>query len=184
MKFETLQELIDYVPRCLICNKEMQLDITGTIPFVTGYDFHSFKMILNSDGRLSSKNKSLDINPKTNEVFSGLDTLSKMVYNLTNHINIYKKCYTCSFLIKCKYDNIKYIKLEKFPTISLIQEELSYTMSKNKAVRYVKYFPPNFLGSSYMTINNKYINNFYIDLSKINNLKHLTRKIKTFLTFQ
>jgi hypothetical protein len=187
-KFNSLKELLDYVPNCLICGKGMVISIEGMFSAVdkskprwgSGWDPFKVRLVL-EDNVLNTKHKNhkISINPHNNEVIIGNDLVTRIVFNSTKVIKI---CNTCVFKIitNCDAQNLK----NKFPTLTLKKEELSFTKKGGKAIQINSYYElGNSLARTFVYINKKSMPELTIDFSKISNFEHLNRRIDTIITF-
>lgn len=193
--FQTLQELLDYIPNCIICGKPMELRIVGSIPLKGEPSWRNtrsicFKMFVLEDKLHSRKHKdfSLVIDPTTNHISSGKDVLNQMVWTSYSGIIALKKCKTCNFKIEAEYTNgINSQKLHVFPELRLVSEEIHYTMRRHKLVQIYKRYhrPDSGLGDGISVVVGHFqVNLSVLDFAKIQDLDHLNNKIKTFLVFQ
>lgn len=192
--FKTLQDLIDYVPNCLICGKHLALLIEGRWGNkFSKTDFRSIKTSLIED-RLYSKHKVYNfcIEPKTNEIISGKEYFKVMS---DGHVTIYKKCDTCYCVLRFSLADKKNRNWSIFPDLLLDSEEVKYTMRGEKDISifknhdsiYWKPLNPLIIEKRMsISINRKkeYYPNDYIDLSKIKDLSSLNKKISTIIVFQ
>jgi len=195
--FETLQQVLEYIPHCIICKKELELRVVGSIPSRTNQQyFHRqsvcLKMFMLED-RLHSrrcKDFSLIVNPADNQMSSGKNLINDMLADSWSGISVIKKCKTCNFSITARHTNSgskQSQKMDKFPSVELYSEELHYTMKKEKPVRIHKIYQNSarMTGeSTIITVNHRQLREFNLDLSKIQDLNHLNNKIKTVMVFQ
>lgn len=193
--FECLQELLDYIPNCIICQKVMELRIEGSVPARSNPDYYLrekvyLKMFLFEEKLHSKRCKdySFTIDPKNNQLFSGKDLLNRMISSSSfQSIAAIKKCHTCHFKISTTYSNgTVTAKLHQFPVMQLYTEELSYTMKREKQVRIYKTYNDTYHltgEKATVVVNHRHLE-FNLDLSKIQDLDHLNNKIKTVMVFQ
>jgi len=194
--FKTLQDLLDYVPNCLICGKILQLSIEGHWGNSSIFDKTEFRAIQTSykENLLYSKHKiySFCLDPKNNEIISG-KTFFKILSD--RYISVYKKCHTCYCILKCSLADKQYKIHNFFSDLILDNEEIRYTMRNKKEISIYKnhgamyyYSNPSVAGNNKMsiTLNGKRMHypNEYIDFSKIKNLSDLNKKISTIMVFQ
>lgn len=189
--FSSIKEFIDYIPNCILCKKEMQIAIHAIRKSEKNWNYDNIHIKTSViDNMIISKNKDykLEINMYDNTIVSGSEFISSIE---NNTIDVNKSCKTCNFKIKAIH-NSKYTsrtktnKIENFPSLVLAKEELYYTRNGGKNVVIVKYHPPSYDASANMwiTINNKKIQSFNLDLSKLKDLDHLNSKLSTLITFQ
>lgn len=193
--FQNLQELLDFIPNCIICGKQLEIQIIGTVPN-SGINANKFKIngwhtidvclrMKLIDGQLQSKNKNypLIIDLATNNILIGVEIIDKMMYRHHNSVIVNKKCYTCQFKIRTMYTaGIAPLKTKnQFPVLDFKELEIIYTMNNN---RLVSIYSNNFNESMFVRVNGRTIESFKLDFSKIKNLKQLNNKIKTVMVFQ
>lgn len=194
--FGTLQELLDYIPKCILCGKDMELRITGGVPSrQTSENYWKnndvcLKMFLLEDKLHSKKCKdySLSVSPITNLITSGKNLISDMVSRSYSRVTANKKCRTCFFQISTAYSRDKETpKLRNyFPALTMQTEELHYTMKKGKSVKLYKYYRSDSLTgeNTNISVNFRSLKSIPLDFSKIHNMEHLNNKIKTLMVFQ
>jgi hypothetical protein len=189
--FKTLQELLDYIPQCIICQKPMRLIITGGIPSRGAKNYWhqetiNLKMEL-FEGKLRSKNKNwaLIIDPWDNQVSTGLNIVNDLLSYAYSKLDVYKKCWTCNFKINGLYQHNNK-KVTKFPEVNLHSEELHYTMNRDRTVRLFKHYADtSFLGErTIINVNHRELKSIPLNFEKIQNLDQLNHKLKTLMTFQ
>jgi|SRR6185436_4365103 len=197
--FTCIKKYINYIPRCLICNKEMQLYIQGTErKTFWRFDCVYIKTCI-SDNLLISKSKKypliIDIND--NRILTGNEIISAIDIKEYSVVYLNKTCSTCKFIIEASYVhpplNITNSINESspplcredgyFPTVFLDQEELCYTRNRGKNIS-IKRQHYSQLARTSLTVDGKSVKCFDLDLSKFNNLNHLNSRISTLLTFQ
>jgi|ERR1035437_4010135 hypothetical protein len=188
MKFATLKELINYIPNCIICGKDMEI-------YFGGYNNNlSFLTKLTIDGDLIRPADNLipldrpryrapkyvfAININNNEIVDGEDLLNKAS---TYNGRIDKKCKTCIMAIHTSFTGPGIKRMKIIPEISG-SLEIEYTMSNTKKIRIRDHW--NIPGCIDITIGYKdLITKLPIDFSKIKTLKQLNKKISTIITFQ
>ncbi len=189
--FSNLQELIDYVPNCIVCGKVMDIYLKGSIkvapilPFIL-WTLNSITFQLKmKDNLLVGRNKknSIAINPIDNDIIAGEEFINHLA---SNWITVYKKCRTCRCEVIAKITGSIIKNLKKFPALTLTGEEICFTRKNEKSVRILQnyYEDSSSLGvKTYIRINNKDVNPFYLDFNKFKNLKHLNERLSTILTF-
>jgi hypothetical protein len=191
--FKTLQELIDYIPKCVICQKEMKLSIEGYLAPIdprkprwgSGSERVYFKLQY-KDGILRSKHKnhSLSIEAATNKLIDGEDMINRL---MINSIHAKKCCPTCAFKSYSVYQAGNTKKTHHFPPMMLQSEELSYTLKGGKRVNIMKHH--NFSDKDeeakcYINYNGTMLPPIALDFNKLSDLEQINRKIKTIVTFQ
>lgn len=195
--FQTIQAFINYMPHCIVCGKAMELFIYGTIPNRDGTPYFnrtniSHKMII-SENIATSKNRKhlLIIDLNNNKIIEGGIHIKDMLYI---GMSADLKCWTCDFRVhsylKAEYflsKNFGYNSqsIEYFPQTELYNEEIHYTLSTTKKVSVFINYGLDGINNTTISVNRKYLDKIqFVDLSKIKNLKHLSNKIKTLITFQ
>ena len=194
----TIKSLHEYIPQCILCKKEMQIIIDGhfvqsatsSIEFIhpiisPGNRIHNifYLNIKNNLFVFKSKHYQFSID-NDNKIIEGLD----IVNNLTiNPFYIIKKCKTCNFMSKFKWNGVNMKTIYFFPPLVQDYECIKYTKNKGKSINIFNY---NDKWNAKNRLSNLYIDGKYIDIqdlcidfSKIKNLKHLNNKISTILTF-
>lgn len=176
---------MNYIPKCLICGKDMIISINGSKGAITSHNYNTIniKMDLN-ENLLVSKNKNyqLSINIDDNTICDGQTLIESMS---VRSINLNKNCSTCFFKIKAINDSIDKIRAGIFPSILLDKEELHYTKTKGRSVNIINY--RSLWDLSHHTdinIDNKRVKSYNFDLSKFKNLTHLNNRLSTLITFQ
>lgn len=194
--FETLQELIDYVPNCIICGKQLMIHLYGNVKTdlsLSGYYFspsQHFHLKM-KDNLLIGKNKnySITINPKNNSIISNQELFDNLVLSW---ISVTKKCNTCRCIIKTRYNDDIIVNNKKFPKLTLTNEDLWFTRKREKSVSISQsYYDNSLLGIRvYIIINNKIISDptnvgmpLFINFDQFKNLNSLNKRISTILTF-
>lgn len=180
--FSNFKELIDYVPNCLICGKQLGVHLFGC------YAFHNLRFSLKvKDGALVGKYKdrAIAINITDNSIILGQDTINQL---MTNWVTVYKKCSTCRCTITTQYavgyGGTGIIKKHKnFPSLTLKSEEIHFTRKRNKLVSIAQTYYDAPAISTFILINNKTVNPLYMDFNKFKNLNHLNERLSTILTF-
>lgn len=182
--FQNFQELIDYVPSCLICGKEMEIHFDGQLSWNHREQVH-FKFQI-KDGLLYSrkhKKYSVIIDPKTNLILEGVDLVNKL---MTNWMSVYKTCWTCKFRIGTQYNKGNLKKQDTFPPLTLVSEELSYTLKRGKAVdiHQTYYDDSSLLGIRvWITVNHRPVKSLFVDFNKFKDLDQLNKRLSTIMTF-
>lgn len=189
--FSNLQELIDYVPNCIVCGKVMDIYLKGSIkvppilPFILWTLNNITFQLKMKDNLLVGRNKktSIAINPVNNNIIEGEEFINHLA---SNWITVYKKCRTCRCEVVAKFTGSIIKNLKNFPPLTLAGEEICFTRKNEKPVRILQnyYEDPSKMGvQTYVMINNKPVNSFYVDFNKFKNLKHLNERLSTILTF-
>jgi hypothetical protein len=137
------------------------------------------------DSTLVGRNKknSIAINPVDNNIIEGEQFINHLA---TNWLTVYKKCRTCRCEVVARFTGSTIKNLKKFPPVTLAAEEICYTRKNEKPVRILQnyYEDSSSLGvQTYMRINHKDVNSFYLDFNKFKNLDHLNERLSTILTF-
>jgi hypothetical protein len=185
--FNTFQELMDYVPNCIICGKQLELFLRGKLrgdPIDKQLNFH----LKIKNGNIIGKNKnySFTINPIDNQIIDGQEVVSNLLGNWFMFVS--KKCSTCHCIINTQHCvNIKNYMIsnyKKLPPLTLKNEEIFYTRKREKATSiYQRYNDNGVLIQSIISINYKKINIPYINLNHFKTLDHLNERLSTILTF-
>lgn len=191
--FQTLQEVVDYIPTCVICHKGMKLSIEGYVKPVStskprwnsGSQLIYLKME-EKDGLLrgTHKNESVAIEPATNRLVEGEDLVNRLMLNT---INVKKCCPTCVFKFNFVYQAGNTKKTHKFPPIALQSEELNYTLRGGKRCHITRHYQFNQDEQEVkcnIRVNYIEVTPVNLDFSKLTDLDQINRKIKTVLTFQ
>jgi len=194
--FSNFQELMDYVPNCIICGKVMEIHLKGYIraeSLVTSkwwyQDTYHFRLKLKDESLTGKcKNRIIAINPIDNTIILGQDTVSQL---LANWITVSKKCYTCRCEITAKYHgvnlkNYTVTNFKNFPPLTLQNEEIYYTRKREKSVGINQVYndDSSLLGvSTSIIVGYKPTKSLYIDFNRFKNLKQLNERISTILTF-
>ena len=187
-EFVHLQDLLDYIPNCIICGKPMQIKLNNpygkTIALVSRDGF----VVSREFTKKPIEECSVVIDPLTNKIIKGATHIDNM---LKHQLYVYKKCRTCRFIISLLHEagSTKYPKF--FPSLPIVSEHIEYRRKKSKEIDIQKFY--TFKGSYLyqdrllFVIDGKQLTNIRFDdfhFNKIKNLKHLNRQIKTILTFQ
>jgi hypothetical protein len=197
LKFNSIQELLNYVPSCLVCGKNMEAHIYGHLSttWSSRIDDRVFLRFEMKDGLLCSRrhNKhSIILDPSTNLVLEGTDTVSKL---MTSWINFYTTCWTCNFKISTEYKPGNARRKDIFPALTLTSEELSYTLKRQRGVHIQQtYYEDNrnYPGEStskshnsrtWITVNNKVVKPMYVDFNKFKDVDQLNKRLFTIMTF-
>ena len=189
--FETLQQLLDYIPNCIICQKPMKLVISGGVPSRTVNNYWQ-QFIINLkmeliESKLHSKNKNwvLIIDPWDNQISTGLSLVNDLLSQSHSKLDVFKKCWTCNFKINglC---NSNGKRVSAFPKVSLHSEELHYTMNRDRTVRLFKYYgDASVIGErTIINVNHRELKSIPLNFERIKNLDQLNHKLKTLMTFQ
>lgn len=185
--FNTLQELTDYVPNCIICGKQLELHLNGNVTVINApRKYLHFRLKIKEELFLGkNKNYSFTINPIDNTIINGQATINDII---RNWFYVFKKCYTCQFEIIAKYigptpENYMVGNFKNLPPLTLDTESLFYTRKREKSVSIRQVHLDNETIQTSIIINNKRINPLYIDFNKFKNLNHLNERLSTILTF-
>lgn len=188
MKTFTLQELVNYIPACIICEKKLIISIHGNIASIkhryTGQNINIKTKIKNNILESDNKNYELAISLIDNTINVGEKLINDL---MISYMYVKKQCKTCHFTINTTYTDGHLKNVKKFPDLKLTYEELSYTMPGGKEARIHKqYFDDQtLLGSrTQITIDHKLLAPFPFYFDKIENLKHLNKRLQTVCTFQ
>ena len=189
--FETLQELINYIPTCVICGKDMKLSIAGYVSAIApskpkwggGTERIYLKMEL-KDGILHCKHKSFNvaIETATNHLIDGGELINRLMLNT---INVKKCCPTCVFKSMCTYQEGNTKKTNCFPHLILRTEELNYTMRGGKRCMIMKHHNVTDKNEPhcYISINNISLQPVPLDFTKLTSLEQINKKVKTITVF-
>jgi len=185
--FNTLKELVNYIPNCLVCGKQMMIIIKGHILPNSQNRFNGYytRLIVNNN-QIVSRNKkhNITVNLDTNEFIDG----KEVIYNLKqNWIYLNKTCRTCRFDISTVYRSGQQGDKNYFPTFLLDSETISYTWKNGKQIYIVKYhnIGVSVLSDSVtqISVNNKWLPSIPFDFSKFSKLSQLNNRISTLLVF-
>jgi len=181
MKFNTIRELINYAPNCIICGKECIIYVEGQ---ASKRKWINIKTIT-KDNILISKNKkyTLEINIDNNRIAIGKELVTTMLEDV---FYITKTCYTCSFYLifgiidKFINDFISYV-----PSLNLREISLVTTLPGNKQLYMnTQYYSNPDVGNSYISVDDKSLQTCIdIELASFTSKKQLFRRINTILTF-
>jgi len=189
--FKTLQELIDYVPNCIVCGKVMDIYLRGSIkvapilPF-TLWTLSNITLQLRMKDNIfvgNNKQNSVAINPIDNDIILGAEFINHLAINW---LLVYKKCRTCRCKVTTKFTGPTIKNWKKFPPLTLTGEELCFTRKREKPTVILQNYYENSssLGvQTHIVINCKPVNSLYLDLNKFKNLDHLNERLSTILTF-
>lgn len=209
MNFNCIRELIDYIPQCIVCGKQIPIVITTNSFYnkdfksLSGYLYLKTKIL---DNKLISMNKNYPfiIDIDNNFIIEGAGLVNKILLS-SSGTGINKSCKTCNVAIYTMYHPFHFTNEYKygfFPSSELKTEFFSYTIRKNKKIsieREYYYFKTVNRVDSYKIFSSLQINNKYIDspvpgllskiisdldITKVNNFNSLNKKINMFLTFQ
>lgn len=178
--FNNIKDFVNYIPHCIICGKNMNIVLVG-LSYSNGKmeDFSIKINILNNLLLSKNKNYKLMINIDNNFIIEGHPFINKI-----GKIHLNKYCKTCNFKIK---SGLIYINNKKyFPSFYLRKETICFTRKNHTKIKINNFYcyPYNYTLSHNTFINNKKINNLKIDIYKFKTLKHLNKRISTFITFQ
>lgn len=192
MKILHLKELIDYIPKCIICKKDMYLFIKGTI-VSKKHVFTGKKISIKTkmeNGHILSENKTYPFSIRVSDslILEGQEFLTTLFKHWT-YVN--KRCNTCDFIIgtmyNAPYDVNASLRDNLFPNLKLSVERVAYTMpgGKNALIEKKYYDPASFLNErTRIEINNKPLPPFPFEFGSVNGLKQLTNRLLTIRTFQ
>lgn len=200
IEFRNLQRLMDYIPNCVVCKKEMVLSIEGRLERVKN---NKKPKRWNSGGtwvilRTRTKNELIhddllhfrstkhliSVEPTRNKIINGLDVAQRLTF-----FNVSKMCRTCDFKIHAKAESCG--NSTHLPTLRLETESLNFTMKGGKKVRMYRAYrridpyphePAEITTQIY--VENHLLPPLPLEFSKIKDINHLTRKIKTAIVFQ
>ncbi len=191
--FNTLKEFIDHVPNCLICGKQLNINIEGIIPdFIKSIKidkmdenvlnkFVNFKTNIKNNilyGKF--RNLNIAINVDSNEIISGKNIINSI---MINKIELIKKCRTCKFELYGEYKQPHLKPHNHFPKIKFITEELMFMNNNKKIVRIECHFYD--VDRSYFYIDDNYISTMEnFNFSMFKNFKHMKKRIAMLQTFQ
>lgn len=190
--FKTLNEVIDYIPNCLICQKGMTLSIDGVLSSQAGHHprwsrgLESVKLKMGLvDGFLRSnhKNDNISICVSDNKIIDGWEIVNRLMPGTTY---VRKMCLTCHFKIHTYHIGGAVKKENCFPPLTMHSEELHYTMKGGKDVRVTKYYHADgSLTGEYATIklDNKFLPPVPLDFDKFKDLVHLNKRLATIKLF-
>lgn len=190
--FKTLQELLNYIPNCIICGKDMKLSIEGYVQAVSPakpkWGSGTQRVYLKMDakeGVLRCKHKSFSvaIDAATNKIIDGEDLINRLMLNT---INVKKCCPTCVFKSVSVYQAGHTKKTHFFPPMTLRNEELNYTMRGNKRCTIIKHyqFTEGHDANCFITLNGSSLQPVPLDFTKLTSLEQINKKIKTIAVFQ
>lgn len=189
--FSSFKELMDYVPNCIICGKLLQIHLKGSIRVIKtnvgneNWTLEKIHFHLKMKDELlvgNYKKHSIAINPIDNKIVLGLGIIQHLLISWTW---VSKKCSTCRCEVTSKFiGNNK--DFDKFPPLTLTNEELSFTRKREKAISIAQNYyadPPPSGVRTFILINNKPIKPLYIDFNQFKNLDHLNKRLSTMLVF-
>jgi hypothetical protein len=188
--FQTLKQLIDYIPNCILCGKEMPIVIEG---YVNGWaksgaswqrQFVRAKTELRDD-ILFSKNRNVDlsIDVNNNHILKGQELIDSLI---GNKINVNKGCTTCHFKILCASTSTLVKTKGVFPYIDLLSEEIHYTLKGGKDIAITKYYnSQTTLRGEHANIrlNGKFLPPMLWDFSKFDSIEHMNKRVATIVMF-
>lgn len=192
MKKLLLKELNEYIPKCIICKKDMYIFIKGNIQS-RKHVFTGKKISIKTkieQGHMMSGNKDYPfiIRMSDSEILEGQEFFSNLFKNWT-YVN--KRCSTCDFIIGTiqngDYGEPMFPTSNIFPSMKLSKEKVSYTMpgGKNVTIEKKYYDPATFLNEHIkIEINNKPLPPFPFEFAAVNGLKQLNTRLLTIRTFQ
>lgn len=188
--FKSLQELVDYIPQCILCNKDMPITINASLSAALPAKKYASSEHVNlkteiKDGVARSKNKkySLSVELATNKIIDGIDLVNRM-QNSWTYVN--KCCPTCHFKISTVYGTNAQKKEHCFPALTLQNEELSYTLKRGRRVFISKrYYDHNTQQHHLASIrlDQKYLPEMPLDFAKFTGLTQLNHRLATLITF-
>ena len=188
--FNSIQELLDYVPFCLICGKDMEAHIYGHLS-ASWRNRIEDRVLLRfeiKDGLLCSrrnKKHSIIIHPNTNLILEGAPVVSQL---MNSWITFYKTCWTCNFKISTEYKPGNAKRKDIFPSLTLTNEELFYTLKRNRSV-HIQQTYYSAMGNApegmrtWITVNNRVVQPIFIDFNKFKDLNQLNKRLFTMMTF-
>ena len=192
--FETLQELINYIPHCVICGKEMKLSIEGYVTpvspskpkFGKGSQRVYLKLELKDDIlRCKQDSLNLAIEAATNKLIDGEELVNRLMLHT---INVKKCCPTCVFKSVSVYGAGHTKKTHCFPPLTLQSEELNYTMRGGKRCLITKHYlstnSSDEEANCVIWFDRVPLQPIPLDFSKLTSLEQLNKKIKTIVVFQ
>jgi hypothetical protein len=191
--FDTLQQLIDYIPNCLICKKPLYITLNGRWSLSEeekwNDSFHTNEIsVFVKEGFLYPKNKKLNfkIDISNNMIIDNLSFFKK-IHTLS--FSAHKKCRTCAFCISFTTRNENHIaKVTRFPRLLLQYENIKYYTKNSKYVHIFKEYDTfgKYADNAIILINKKkqYFPADYLKLDKIKDFSSLKNKLSTILTFQ
>lgn len=208
-QFKTLEEFINYIPKCVICSKSMQLYIDGRLSSVSGNKprWNSGRMRLRvkldlEESILISRHKQykIGINPTTNQVVEGLEFVNRLNEDM---IFANKSCPTCDFKVTAAYlrnpdpkatanqwqkfnsDFGQVHEKDCFPPLALREEQVHYTLKGGIDVKIMKNYswpdPTNVQAN--ILLNHKYLPPAPFDFNKFQDMEHLNKRIATIKLF-
>jgi len=197
--FKTIQDLIDYIPNCIICRKEMIISIEGVIlPLLPSKNQYAKKenvqmILFLKDGivRTKKRNLSLAIKAEDNFIIDGQDIVSRLMINWTY---VKKICSTCNFKINTVIDYKEGVikKQNYFPPLIIDHEVLQYTFKGGKKVHITKYYNDYYYNNRVLPsrseavtirLNDKSLPPVPLDLDKFKNLDQLNKRLSTIILF-
>lgn len=200
--FDNLQQLVNYIPNCLICGKSLPILIQGRwFSFDKVVCYKSLKTIIR-DNMLESKHRSFNfkIDITTNKIIQGEEHFKEIFKSLMFVMKKCPTCYMCISLSPYQLSNYDFrSKVTTFPVLNIDAEELQYTTKGGKhlilrkdyhtiysATKLYPGYQVRPQGAISLSLDNKkqYIPNEYLILEKIKNFSSLKNKISTILIFQ
>ena len=174
--FDNIQQIIERIPNCIICQKPLKFSIINN----TYHASENINFIMR-DGLLVSQHRDIKsiINPIDNTISFNEPLIKKFRFSYQSYFYIKLSCRTC--FVRTYYSVRQQTK--KLHELFLYNENVKYTSPKNKIINIDYYYNHNLLDEISFKYNYKYIKCPKIDLTRIKNLKQLNNKIKTILTF-
>lgn len=183
--FETPEALFNYVPQCVLCGKAMPLLIEGPLSIlpakkIWGTEERMRVTMELKDGIMRSKHKkySLSVDVAAGTIIDGQDIFDRL---RTDYARYFKSCPTCDFKIECS--GTARPTRDRFPTLSLKNERLHYTLRGGKEIEISKsYYDNKNLAS--IRIGTKFLPPMPgLDFNKFKNLAHLNQRLATLVVF-
>ena len=189
--FNTLQELLEYVPRCILCQKNIPISIEGYLTSADAKKWYGrkqrvyFKLKI-KDGVLRDKcrGQSIAIEASTNKLLEGGDFVNRL---MLQPITVKKCCPTCAFKFIASYQDGNVKTTNTFPPLTLKSEELSFTMKGKKNISILKHYAFLQEGEEpkcIITYDRGSLEPIDLDFTKFTSLDQVAKKIKTIVTFQ
>lgn len=176
----SLKDFCEYVPMCLICNKELGYKITGRVKTDEKRGFKSLNVpLFNKDDLLKSKTKDCLVvfNTDTNMVVGDAADVKSI-----NSSTICKYCVTCDFKIKTALSIDTDTNLVQ--PLRLLNEGIKYTFKGGKSVVISKSYYSDREPILNISINNRPLTDVPLELNKIRDFQHLNKRLKTLLILQ
>jgi hypothetical protein len=184
--FKTPQELLNYIPNCILCGKEMSLLIEGTMSNALAATSQHYMrderlrvLLERKDNILYSKrNKhSITLEIDSGKIIDGKEIFSRMRMDYTNFT---KFCNTCDFKILSQITQLS--KGDYFPILRWRNERLHYTLRGGREVEITRgHYDPQ---KSSVRINKKFLPPMPgLEFSKFTNLDQLNQRLSTIIVF-